>query len=380
MPDRARIPDLALDAIEVVNNAGVFSRLYDAWAALRNVEWMLPVTAGSDAHDVWYLGSAFTTFPGHEAAALRVALEAGRTRAGWSGRGRRRRCRGTCTSSRGAPSGSYKEVTVDTHERTGYEGPELRWLERGRGEPMILLHGLMGQMHHWDAVLEGLDDGYRAIALTLPIFGRALGEASLGALARHVVAFMDALEMPRAIVGGNSLGGHVALRVALEHRDRVTGLLLTGSSGLFERGFSSGVPHRPDRRWVREKMEEVFFDPSLVTEGWVDEAHRVVTTPASAVRVLRLARDARRDNLEARLGLIRVPTLLVWGREDRITPPEVGERFRELIPDAQLTCLARCGHAPMLEQPEEFADVVADWLEDTRDRRGLAAPALGGVR
>jgi len=269
---------------------------------------------------------------------------------------------------------------VDTRERTGYEGPEFRWLERGRGEPVILLHGLMGQMHHWDAVLEGVDVGYRAIALTLPIFGRALGEASLAALARHVVAFMDALELPRAIVGGNSLGGHVALRVALEHRDRVTGLLLTGSSGLFERGFSSGVPHRPDRRWVREKMEEVFFDPSLVTEGWVDEAHRVVTTPASAVRVLRLARDARRDNLEARLGLIRVPTLLVWGREDRITPPEVGERFRELIPDARLTCLARCGHAPMLEQPEEFADVVADWLEETRERRGLATPALGGVR
>jgi predicted metal-dependent phosphoesterase TrpH len=75
------IPDLAFDAIEVVNNAGVFSRLYDAWAALRNVEWMLPVTAGSDAHDVWYLGSACTTFPGRDAAALRGALEAGRTRA-----------------------------------------------------------------------------------------------------------------------------------------------------------------------------------------------------------------------------------------------------------------------------------------------------------
>ena len=75
------IPDLALDAIEVVNNAGIFSRLYDALAALRNVEWMLPVTAGSDAHDVWYLGSAFTAFPGHDAASLRHALEAGRTRA-----------------------------------------------------------------------------------------------------------------------------------------------------------------------------------------------------------------------------------------------------------------------------------------------------------
>ena len=62
-------------------DAAVFSRLYDAWAALRNVEWMLPVTAGSDAHDVWYLGSVSTTFPGHDAAALRAALQAGRTRA-----------------------------------------------------------------------------------------------------------------------------------------------------------------------------------------------------------------------------------------------------------------------------------------------------------
>jgi predicted metal-dependent phosphoesterase TrpH len=80
------IPDLALDAIEVVNNAGVFSRLYDAWAALLNVEWMLPVTAGSDAHDVWYLGSAFTGFPGRRATDLREALVAGRTRAqvNWS--------------------------------------------------------------------------------------------------------------------------------------------------------------------------------------------------------------------------------------------------------------------------------------------------------
>jgi predicted metal-dependent phosphoesterase TrpH len=82
----ALVPDLPLDGLEVVNNAGVFSRLYDAWAALRNVEWMLPVTGGSDAHDVWYLGSGQTRFPGRGAAALRAALEAGRTRAhvAWS--------------------------------------------------------------------------------------------------------------------------------------------------------------------------------------------------------------------------------------------------------------------------------------------------------
>jgi predicted metal-dependent phosphoesterase TrpH len=77
----AMIDDLPLDAIEVVNNAGVFSRLYDAWAAVRNLDWMLPVTAGSDAHDVWYLGSAVTRFAGRDGAGLRAALTAGQTRA-----------------------------------------------------------------------------------------------------------------------------------------------------------------------------------------------------------------------------------------------------------------------------------------------------------
>jgi pimeloyl-ACP methyl ester carboxylesterase len=127
-------------------------------------------------------------------------------------------------------------------------------------------------------------------------------------------------------------------------------------------------------------MEEVFFDPALVTDGWVEDVHRLVTTPASALRILRLARDARRDNLEERLGEIRVPTLLIWGLEDRITPPAVAERFRALIPDAHLWHLSRCGHTPMLERPEPFAEVLADWLEGTKNRRETGVPLLGGVR
>jgi pimeloyl-ACP methyl ester carboxylesterase len=268
-----------------------------------------------------------------------------------------------------------EEVTVDIHE-----DPEFRWLEQGAGEPVLLLHGLLGQMRHWEPVLEAVQPGYRGMALTLPIFHPELREASVGGLARYVLQFMDALDIPRAVLGGNSLGGHVALRLALDHGDRVSGLVLTGSSGLFERGFTGGVPHRPHRSWVREKMQEVFYDPALVTDAWVADVHRLVTTPACALRILRLARDARRDNLESRLGEVRVPTLLVWGLEDRITPPAVGDRFRDLIRDAHLWHLSQCGHAPMLERPEAFAEVVLDWLDGTRSRREVVVPQLGGVR
>jgi predicted metal-dependent phosphoesterase TrpH len=75
------IPDLPLDAVEVVNNAGVFSWLYDGWAALRNAEWLLPVVGGSDAHDIWHLGNGVTRFEGRSGRALRRALERRRTRA-----------------------------------------------------------------------------------------------------------------------------------------------------------------------------------------------------------------------------------------------------------------------------------------------------------
>lgn len=180
---------------------------------------------------------------------------------------------------------------------------------------------------------------------------------------------MNALDLPPAVVGGNSLGGHLALELALRYPARVSGLILTGSSGLFERGFTRGVPHVPTSEFVREKMEEIFYDTTLVTPSWVESVRRILTTRVSALRVLRVARSAKRASLEGRRGEIRVPTLLVWGKDDRITPPEVAERFRVLLPDAELAFVANCGRAPMLEQPAIFNALVGDWLQETRARR-----------
>jgi pimeloyl-ACP methyl ester carboxylesterase len=261
------------------------------------------------------------------------------------------------------PDVDREEATMNTLQ------PTFRWLERGHGEPVVLLHGLLGTMDHWDGTLDALAPLSRALAPEVPILDGARAEASVEGLARHVAAFMEALELPPAVVGGNSLGGHLALELALRYPDRVSGLILTGSSGLFERGFTRGVPHVPTAAFVREKMEEVFYDASLVTPSWVESVRRVLTTRASALRVLHVARSAKRSNLESRLGEIRVPTLLAWGKDDCITPPEVAERFRALLPHAQLEFIANCGHAPMLEQPLIFNALVEDWLDDTRARR-----------
>lgn len=248
-------------------------------------------------------------------------------------------------------------------------GPELRWLERGEGEPVVLLHGLMGHMHHWQEVLDGLGDGVRAVAPTLPLFDPALREVSIAGLVAFVGRLLDALDASQVVLGGNSLGGHVALASALAFPDRVSGLVLAGSSGLFERSFNRGVPHRPTAGYVREKMEEVVHDPRLVTPEWVAAVQRTVTERATARRILGFARAARRDNVDERLPEVAVPTLVLWGAADRITPPEVAVRFHSRIPDSKLVFLAGCGHAPMMEQPAAFAATLRGWLEDTRLRR-----------
>lgn len=255
---------------------------------------------------------------------------------------------------------------------------QFRWRERGKGEPVLLLHGLMGEMSHWEMTLSALSGICRPMAMELPIFGPELEEISLPALCNWVRRFMDAQGLQVAVLGGNSLGGHVALEFALTHPDRVSGLILTGSSGLLERSFTRGVPHRPNQEWVRGKMEEIFYDPGLVTAEWVEAVYRVVAMRETALRVLQAARASKGRNLEASLSAIAVPTCIVWGEEDRITPPEVARRFHALMPRADLFFVPRCGHAPMLERPDAFNHIVRGWLVRTRASRDQTA--LAGSR
>jgi pimeloyl-ACP methyl ester carboxylesterase len=249
--------------------------------------------------------------------------------------------------------------------------PELRWLERGEGDAVVLLHGLMGAMDHWEPTIEALGEMCRAIAPALPILDPALAEPSVPALGRHVVQLLDTLAIDRAVIGGNSLGGHVTLEIALRRPDRVAGVILTGCSGLVEHGFTRDVRNRrvPTLDDVRARMEEVFYDPTLVTPEWVTAVRQIVTTPATALRLMQFARAAKRHDMEAELTRISVPTLLVWGKEDRITPAEVAERLHALIQDSELVLITNCGHAPMLERPEAFTEIVEEWLRETASAR-----------
>ena len=160
---------------------------------------------------------------------------------------------------------------------------------------------------------------------------------------------------------GNSLGGHVGLIYTRDHLDRVASLTLTASSGLYENAFGSSFPRREDKNYIKEKVAVTFHDPKHATPELVDECFEAVNDRNKVLRILSIAKSAIRHNMAKDLSSMDLPVCLIWGRNDIITPPEVAEEFEAGFPDADLFWIEACGHAPMMEHPEEFNRILSDW-------------------
>jgi len=213
----------------------------------------------------------------------------------------------------------------------------------------------VGLNEHWEEVVSRVHQQVRCIMLELPLLTLPREVCSITGVSDLTQQFMrEYLDEPAVIVG-NSFGGHVALRVALEHPDIVSGLVLAGSSGLIERSLVRDVQIRPSREWLGEKIGELFFDRAHMREADLDRAHNELSQRAQARAMVRLSRSARQNHLGRQMRGIKAPTLLMWGRQDVVTPPEAAEQFHELLPNSRLVWFDRCGHVPMVEKADEFA-------------------------
>ena len=244
-------------------------------------------------------------------------------------------------------------------------------------ENLVLLHGMFGNVGQWQECAEHLSEGWRVMRPELPVLETVPDARALCVLADTMVRRMDEAGMARAVVGGNSLGGHIAIRMALQHPDRVEGLILTGSSGLFERGFEKSVPRRPTEAWIRTKMRDIFYHEVHVTDALVNEMREFMTSIRRVIHMIRIAKCAKRDNLRALLPTIQCPALLVWGRHDEVTPPEAAREFASLLPHAELHFLEECGHVPMVEQPAIFNALASGFLTALRGGGSAAKSGAG---
>lgn len=219
---------------------------------------------------------------------------------------------------------------------------------------LLLLHGLFGALSNFSGIIDHFGNSYNVVVPILPIFELPIREVSVSGLVDYVVDFVTHKGYSNINILGNSLGGHISLLYALQCPEKLRSITLTGSSGLFESALGTGFPKRGDYNFIKEKTEATFYDPAVATKELVDEVFETVNDRTKAIRVIATAKSAVRHNLGDKLHQIKLPTLLIWGKQDSVTPPFVGEKFNELIEHSKLVFVDACGHAPMMEHPKTF--------------------------
>jgi pimeloyl-ACP methyl ester carboxylesterase len=246
--------------------------------------------------------------------------------------------------------------TLHSFENTSY-------LDEGEGKVVILLHGLFGSLSNFDGLIHTLSKKYRVILPQLPIFQCDLKDANLDGLFSFLERFVDILKLDNFSLLGNSLGGHLGLKYVLAHPHQVNNLVLTASSGLFENALGSSYP-RKDRESLRAKIGETFGDPKFATDELVDNVIEIINNKLKLIKIIKMAKSATRQNLQNELHKINNHTLLIWGSLDTITPDFVAHQFQESIPNATLHFIEGVGHAPMMEAPKIFADIVLQFYQN----------------
>ena len=239
---------------------------------------------------------------------------------------------------------------------------KFKFIEEGEGEPLLLLHGLFGALSNFQFLIEHFRKTNKVIVPLLPLLELDLLHTSVGGLQKFVHRFIEHRNYQHINLLGNSLGGHVALVHILKNPERIKSITLTGSSGLFENGMGDTYPKRGDKDYIRKKTQLTFYDPNMATEELVNEVFEITNNRMKVIKIIALAKSAIRNNLGEELNQIKQPCCLIWGNNDTITPPFVAKEFHRLIPTSELHFVDKCGHAPMMEVPEEFNRLLGAFL------------------
>ncbi|MGB5356267.1 MAG: alpha/beta hydrolase [Eudoraea sp.] len=241
---------------------------------------------------------------------------------------------------------------------------KFRFIEAGEGTPMIILHGLMGGLSNFHGVTDYFPKkGYKVLVPELPIYDMPMLKTNVKNFAKFLEKFIEFKDLKDVILLGNSLGGHIGLLHTKLYPQMVKALVITGSSGLYESAMGDGYPKRGDYEFIKKKAQDVFYDPEVATKEIVDEVFKTVNDRMKLVKTLAIAKSAIRHNMSKDLPKMKTPTCIIWGENDSVTPPNVAREFHELLPDSELFWIEKCGHAPMMEHPEEFNHILEAWLK-----------------
>jgi len=241
---------------------------------------------------------------------------------------------------------------------------KFKYVEIGEGTPIVILHGLMGGLSNFHGVSEYFPDkGFKVLIPELPIYDMPMVKTNVKQFAKYVKKFIEFKGLKDVILLGNSLGGHIGLLTTKMYPELVKALVITGSSGLYESAMGDGYPRRGDYEFIKKKAQDVFYDPEVATKEIVDEVFATVNDRSKIIKTLAIAKSAIRHNMAKDLPKMKTPTCIIWGKNDEVTPPDVADLFHELLPDSDLFWIKKCGHAPMMEHPDEFNQILDKWFK-----------------
>jgi pimeloyl-ACP methyl ester carboxylesterase len=227
-----------------------------------------------------------------------------------------------------------------------------------RGTPIVLIHGLGGSAENWAALMPLLSKEYLVYVPDLPGFGKTPLAPEGTNISTHVLylkRFLDALGYPRVTLVGNSLGGWIATRFAVEHPERVEKLYLLNSAGLRRENMHS--PYAVDRVSAQHTLEYVLGFSWPIPRFVLDAVVRNSQTPAYAGFMR--SYDPR-EELDAVLADMRVPTTIIWGKDDRLLPVTCAHDLHSGIANSKLVLLPRIGHMPQIQAPVKVARIILE--------------------
>lgn len=237
------------------------------------------------------------------------------------------------------------------------------YAEAGEGPSIIFLHGLMGALSNFDATFNYFsNNGYNVLIPELPLYSLPLLKTNVKNMSKFLHDFIEYKELKNVILLGNSLGGHIGLYYTKHYPEKVQALVLTGSSGLYEKAMGDSFPKRGNYEYIEEKTKAVFYNPDIATKELVDDVFKIVNDRSAVIRTLSIAKSAIRHNMANDIPDMNQPTCLIWGKQDTVTPAEVAKDFHKLLPNSDLFWLDKCGHAAMMERPEEFNKTLHTWF------------------
>jgi pimeloyl-ACP methyl ester carboxylesterase len=247
-------------------------------------------------------------------------------------------------------------------------GRTIKYYDVGSGPPLLLIHGIGGDADEWVFCLEPFSASHRVIALDLLGFGRSdkpLIDYHIAGFVEVVDQFLQALKLERAAILGESLGGWIASAFALEFPHIVEKLVLIDAAGVWDnlRGLPIDV-RVSTRAHPREIFQFLFHDKRLAVDWLIDLSYQLHLERGDGYTIDSILRsqESGRERLDEVIGKLDVPTLIVWGEQDRMLPLEIGQNLHRLIPNSQLEVIPECGHLPMLEKPAELAARVVKFL------------------